>query len=340
MILQPGDKVRFLNEKGEGIIKSFINSKTVSVEMEGFEIPVPTNQIVKIESHDKPKVLDTEVREPVKKEKKPLIGSKGIFIALEPEEGVFSSSFNIWFINNTHLKALFSFSVRKNNGYYGLGSGICESQSVLKIKQISREELKDCWSLLLQVIFHENGFTKTFMPVEKRIDMKEERLKQLNLLKKTPINDVNAFLFTVADFNEIIAVTGEMIEQSFLAKSFRDKLQSDAFSPKEIKQNRQNLRINPKNGTIEVDLHIEELLDNYSGLSNAEIVKIQLAQCRKAIDMALFKKSGKLIIIHGVGNGTLKTEVRNLIRSYENLQYFDAPAEKYGYGATEVDFRS
>jgi len=49
MFLQEGDKVSFLNEKREGIIRRFINARMASVEIEdGFEIPVAVNELVKI----------------------------------------------------------------------------------------------------------------------------------------------------------------------------------------------------------------------------------------------------------------------------------------------------
>ena len=42
-----GDQVRFLNERGEGIITRIINKNTVGVTIEdGFEIPFDTSNLV------------------------------------------------------------------------------------------------------------------------------------------------------------------------------------------------------------------------------------------------------------------------------------------------------
>ena len=87
---------------------------------------------------------------------------------------------------------------------------------------------------------------------------------------------------------------------------------------------------------LEIDLHIYELLDNTHGMSNGEIIQFQLNKVIQVIDKAYQKKIRKIIIIHGVGEGVLKREVRTLLNSYENIEYQDASYAKYGFGATEV----
>ncbi|MBA3704334.1 MAG: Smr/MutS family protein [Bacteroidetes bacterium] len=102
--------------------------------------------------------------------------------------------------------------------------------------------------------------------------------------------------------------------------------------PKRSKPHAQN------NGMLEleINLHIEELLDNYIGMSNAEIIQVQLKYFQKALDRAISSHYRKLIVIHGVGNGRLKQEVRALLSAENNIRYYDASYAKYGYGATEV----
>jgi hypothetical protein len=53
MKFKPGDKVRFLNENGGGIITKIISPQMVSVAIEeGFEIPTLTSELLIIESSD------------------------------------------------------------------------------------------------------------------------------------------------------------------------------------------------------------------------------------------------------------------------------------------------
>lgn len=86
----------------------------------------------------------------------------------------------------------------------------------------------------------------------------------------------------------------------------------------------------------EIDLHIEELIDSHRGMSNAEILQIQLAEFRAFYSKAIHHRIPKIIIIHGVGEGVLKDEVRLFLSKKEHIEYFDAPYQEYGKGATEV----
>lgn len=119
-------------------------------------------------------------------------------------------------------------------------------------------------------------------------------------------------------------------EKIDVSKLFQQKL-NYSDKPKKSKPHAQN------NGMLEmeINLHIEELLDNYSGMSNAEIINVQLRHFQKALDRAITGHCRKLVVIHGVGNGRLKQEVRNILNN-ENMRYYDGSYAKYGYGATEV----
>ena len=86
---------------------------------------------------------------------------------------------------------------------------------------------------------------------------------------------------------------------------------------------------------MEINIHIEELLDSYKGMSNAEIIQVQLRHFEQALDKACTNHYRKLVVIHGVGNGRLKQEVRAMLDS-EGIRYYDASYAKYGFGATEV----
>ena len=82
---------------------------------------------------------------------------------------------------------------------------------------------------------------------------------------------------------------------------------------------------------LKVDLHIELLTNNYQYLDNFEIVQIQLNECHLKIEKALNSNYQKIIIVHGIGTGSLKTEVHKLLRNYNLRFYLSKDA-----GATEV----
>ncbi|MFN8777550.1 MAG: Smr/MutS family protein [Flavobacteriales bacterium] len=96
-----------------------------------------------------------------------------------------------------------------------------------------------------------------------------------------------------------------------------------------------------KKGDVqEVDLHIHELLDRHEGMSNSEIISIQLEHFERMLRNAEEKKVQRIIFIHGVGQGVLRSEIRKMLRDYyPQCEFLDAPYHIYGYGATEVRIR-
>lgn len=89
-------------------------------------------------------------------------------------------------------------------------------------------------------------------------------------------------------------------------------------------------------GEAEVDLHIEALTDHPERLSDIEKHELQKRFFRTCLNHALLNGFKKVVFIHGVGRGVLKTEIHNELDMYDNVQYVDAPMSLYGAGATEV----
>lgn len=89
-----------------------------------------------------------------------------------------------------------------------------------------------------------------------------------------------------------------------------------------------------------VDLHIEKLSDDWEGLSNAEILDIQLREFEKWYELALAHHQSNLIIIHGVGSGRLRNEIHDILRLKKGVKSFvNQYHPSYGYGATEIYFQ-
>ena len=87
----------------------------------------------------------------------------------------------------------------------------------------------------------------------------------------------------------------------------------------------------------EIDLHIEEITDSHSGLSNGEIVTKQMRELRTFFQRAKSRRIRKLVVIHGVGLGVLKEEVRSFLDKQSSIDYYDADFREYGKGATAVE---
>lgn len=91
-----------------------------------------------------------------------------------------------------------------------------------------------------------------------------------------------------------------------------------------------------RNTFLEIDLHIQELVEHISHLSNHEIVTIQLNHFIRFFKLAQKEKYQKLIVIHGLGQGVLRAEIRQILDAANNCTYRDADFKKYGLGATEI----
>lgn len=87
---------------------------------------------------------------------------------------------------------------------------------------------------------------------------------------------------------------------------------------------------------MEVDLHIEKLVPTTKGMDNFDILNIQMDTAKRQLDFAIKKRLQRVIFIHGVGEGVLKSELEALFRRYDFLKYYEANLQKYGRGATEV----
>lgn len=86
----------------------------------------------------------------------------------------------------------------------------------------------------------------------------------------------------------------------------------------------------------ELDLHIESLTENHRGMSNFEIMKIQMIEFKRFFSKARAQGIQKLVVIHGVGEGVLKNELRSYLSQQEFIEFYDASYLEYGKGATEI----
>lgn len=128
-------------------------------------------------------------------------------------------------------------------------------------------------------------------------------------------------------------------------KNLEDTIPADQESLQEVLQQKElpkkprSRKVRPKERNLppmEVDLHIHKLVPRSGGMSNYDILTIQIDTAKRQLEFAMKKRIQKVVFIHGVGEGILKAELETLFRRYDNLRYYDADYQKYGLGATEV----
>jgi DNA-nicking Smr family endonuclease len=138
--------------------------------------------------------------------------------------------------------------------------------------------------------------------------------KSNEIMKNTSTKDFKRALFSHSDVNEVLSE-----KENPLRKNNPVKRAKDRYEP-----------------TMEVDLHINQLVKSSKGMTNHDMLTLQLETARRQLDFAIQKRIQKVVFIHGVGEGILKIELDYLFGRYNNVKFYDANYQKYGLGATEV----
>ncbi|GAB5399611.1 MAG: hypothetical protein Aureis2KO_11960 [Aureisphaera sp.] len=132
----------------------------------------------------------------------------------------------------------------------------------------------------------------------------------------------------------VVTVPGIAIDKNIDAEVI-----TNVISEKEGSAKRKVKRSKPKERNLpamEVDLHIHQLVKSSRGMSNYDMLSLQIDTAKRQLDFAISKRIQKIVFIHGVGEGVLRAELEYLFRRYDNLKYYDADFQKYGRGAIEV----
>jgi hypothetical protein len=339
-----GERVRFLNEKGEGIIRG-IDKQFATVEIEeGFDIPFLIAELVKIHepgqvSHRKPELAEIhkfvfEQPETVKISNTISEAVKGQDVCLafvpENENRLLSGPLLVYLVNNTKFQLVYSYSISKNNEDVGIGAGLLHKNTEVFLHTMNRHEIEKLSGVFIQLLFHNNIGFKARHPVQERLVLKSAYFSNLDKLR--PLESISKHAFILPVYKE-----DPLPLKSHDNSKIKDKIKSGYRSERNSFRSVESI-FKALNNELEVDLHIEELTSHFSGMSNAEIVMMQLAHFHKCMDKAISSHVHRIIFIHGVGNGTLKKALREELKGYKGIKVEDGSYDKYGSGATQVLF--
>ncbi len=325
-----GDTVRFLNETGGGVVTGIISNELVLVSIEDdFEFEIHTNQLVLVNNKTKSGAPEIVVNKPKSTPFNHVItGKEGLFIAITKEDETDDPLHHIFVVNNTNFMVLYSFNIIHRKDIIGVNSGIIIPGSKHLIHIAHQTEIDEWNGVLVDVVFYKKGFYTPLEPVSKKIDLNLSSFTRAKNFKKLTLMDKEAFVFHVYLKDE--AKKEEVKKVATPQKLFR--IGEKTNLPKQKKE------VNEFTGvtSMEVDLHIEELIDDIRGMSNGEIIQIQLKHFQKKLDEAMAKRMRSIVFIHGIGKGVLKNEIISILKDMPDLNYSDGSLAKYGGGATEV----
>ncbi|MFZ4399998.1 MAG: DUF2027 domain-containing protein [Bacteroidales bacterium] len=354
MNFKPGDKVKFLNTSGGGIVTKILSSTMVNVAIEeGFEVPTMASELLKIdestaaarlfnqEYNVNTNIIQTEDDEMEEDGKSALVktyGSSnqvaGIYLAYIPHDQrwLLTGNIDVCIINHSEFYTLFNFTLTDEDGkYHGMDFDVLAPESKKVITTIEREDLESWSTGNVQVLFHAELKDRLLTPMNADFKIKPSRFfKEENYISSSFLQE-KALLLTLARLTEIPSNQSKY-------SSITNKDANEFQHKKAIQIKSESILDSHKlnSSTAEIDLHIGELVEDYYLLDNAEMLKIQLDYFLKCLESAFINKTHKLIFIHGVGAGVLKNEMIKILKTYENLHFFDASMAKYGVGATEV----
>ncbi|TRX70327.1 DUF2027 domain-containing protein [Carboxylicivirga sp. M1479] len=334
MNVKAGDVVRFLNASGGGTVVR-VDGKLAYVDDEdGFEVPVLMHECVVIQGETKKdKGGDAAVEEEEELveyvEEPGNDASPQFYLAFlqGDKPGQVSGDLRVQAINDSNYFVFYTISNLRRDGDLDLFyHGTVEPNTKVALDKLAVTQLDDRqWQVNLTLFKKDKTYTN-FQPVSEVVKIKATRFLKDNVFADNSYYHERAVLLPV--------IKGEF-ERKLEALS--DKDISKVIQEKEAKPKVKKFARRDEPSILEVDLHIDELIDSTAGMSNGEIITIQLDRFKQVMADNQTNKGRKLVFIHGVGNGKLKTEVRKLLdRQYKKHNYQDASFQEYGYGATMV----
>ncbi len=357
-----GDKVRFLSEKGGGIVKGFQGKDTVLVEDEdGFDIPMLMRECVVIDTDDynikrKPQAPQpkdvapqqtNKLRKPaaVEEDDEPEItyrpaetkeGEKlNVVLAYVPQDvkAISTTDFDTYLVNDSNYFLSYTYMSAENKSWQVRATGIIEPNTKLFLEEFGKEMLNSLEHVAVQLIAYKEGRAFQLKPavsVELRIDT--VKFYKLHTFTESDFFEEPSLRYDIV--KDDVPARQMFIDAESLQQALLQKKSSDTVHP-QPKEKRTRT-----DGIVEIDLHIGELLDDTTGMSNGDMLNYQLDVFRKTLDQYKAKKGQRIVFIHGKGDGVLRNAIlKELKYKYKEYTYQDASFREYGFGATMVTIR-
>lgn len=337
-----GDKVRFLNDVGGGVVKGFKNKEVAIVESEGFDIPVLIRECVVIEPHNETQVRSsvkpTEVftptvvkEEPIKIEETKEGENITVCLAFLPVDikRINDTAYESYLVNDSNYFLAFNYMSRTNEGWISRKSGTIEPNTKLFLDEFDKSQLNDIEKVCIQFITYKIDkpyALKNTCSVELRIDT--VKFYKLHSFKANDYFEDEALIYHI--------MRKDLAEKDFTPSAVEI---AEAMQQKDVRLERKNPTPikKQKSSIVEVDLHIEELLETTAGMSSGDILEYQLKIFNETVAEYRKNKGQKIVFIHGKGDGVLKNAIVNELKNkHKGVYYQDASFKEYGFGATMI----
>jgi hypothetical protein len=345
-----GDKVRFLNAVGGGIVRRFQGKDVALVEEEdGFETPVLIKECVVIGEKTQPGTgnytMPAEKKEtppePLPVERKKIVETPGgerlnVYLAFLPMDikHVGQCNYEAFLINESNYYLFFNYMSRQNNAWYSRHTAIVEPGVKFFIEEFSKEQINDLEKVCFQFIAFkkEKPYSlKNTYSIELRID--GVKFYKMHSFCENDFFEDDALVYPL--IRDDLPEREMLISAVDLQEAMTTKTQADF-----PKRHSAPVRKEKHPQWVEVDLHINCLLDSTAGLTNTDMLNVQLDTFRKTIEEYKNKKGQKIVFIHGKGEGVLKNALLSELKlKYKHFPVQDASFREYGFGATMITIK-
>ncbi len=310
-----GDRVRLLHGKEEGTVRRISSSGRIEVEIEdGFVIPAMKSEVVIINAGEKAYFGEKPASDSVAETPLPISAPKdqGLYLAFVP---INDQSLSLYIINDSKQPYLAHISEVFGTNHRTLLAAKLDPGEPKKFDDRLLKEMDDWPAFLLRFIPIQNRLEKAIPPFERQLKLKPTQF--FRHLSKAPRIDKSAYLFSL-----------EQTTKELDIKALNHDL--DALQPK-------SAPVHVSKPAKSIDLHIEKLVSDSKGMSNSEMLKLQLQIFEKNLNQAIVSGMDEITFIHGLGNGVLRKEIHKRLSQLGNIKYFqDTQKDQWGYGATLV----
>jgi len=346
MKFKVGDKVKFIDEMGGGVVTKLIDTKLVKIKTDdGFEMPVITTNLMpdyrSMQEESPSPYMSPPVSTPVVEDEPEFVSEinpwgkikeeNGVYIAFEPHEQqwILTGDMDVILLNNTPYELLYNLFLEREGSMQGVDFNSVPANSKIVIETISREEI-DLWtSGYLQLLFHSDTPDKIYLPVHSVIDIKTSRFFKEGSYRSNSMLNNKAIIVTVITQNAMSIVSNSEAERK--SEPVIEQRKTQVIKKKQLIDEYKKAQ-----GEAEIDLHIAELVDNILGMSSLDMLKLQVDTFKKVLENAIINDYHKVTFIHGVGNGVLKNAIIKEIEDYEGIENRMASISKFGVGAIDV----
>jgi hypothetical protein len=352
--LRIGDRVRFLNSVGGGVVTAFHGKNQALVEDEnGFDVPVLIAECVVIGEADrrmenkepepyrppagtaaKVNVTFVETEKSGRSDETPQGERLNLSLAFLPVEpkNFMQSSFEAYLINESNYYLYFNYMSCRNNSWTSRRHGLIEPDTKIFMEEFGKSVINELEHICVQMIAFKEGRSfslKNIISTELRLDT--VKFYKLHCFTKNDFFDEDALVVPLVlnDRPEKqVLVSATDVREAMLVRKKEERRASQPAVKK----------VKPASETIEVDLHINQLLDNTSGMNNAEILNCQLSKFHEVMKANAGKKGQKIVFIHGKGEGVLRAALEKELKTAykQQARFQDASFREYGFGATMV----